>query len=140
MLSRAASFICVATLALPALAQEPAIQSVPARYTSPASGPEMYRAYCASCHGSKGLGDGPAAVHLKHPVPDLTTLNQRNQGTFPKDHVSQVICGEESAGTHGLQNMPVWGPVFRSLNNSQEPVVRMRVANLARHIESLQAK
>jgi hypothetical protein len=36
--------------------------------------------------------------------------------------------------------MPVWGPVFRSLNSSQEPVVRMRVANLTRYIESLQVK
>jgi len=140
MPSRAASFICAVSLALPVLAQHPAIKNVPARYTSPASGTEMYLAYCASCHGSKGLGDGPVAVHLKHPVPDLTALSQRNKGIFPKEHVSRVICGEESTGTHGLQDMPVWGPVFRSLNSSQEPIVRMRVANLARHLESLQAK
>lgn len=137
---RAASLICAAALALPVLAQDPAIRNVPARYTSPASGSEMYLAYCASCHGAKGLGNGPVAAHLKHPVPDLTTLSQRSKGTFPKERVSQVIRGEESADTHGLQDMPVWGPVFRSLNSSQEPVVRMRVANLARHIEGLQAK
>ncbi|WP_243384330.1 c-type cytochrome [Geothrix alkalitolerans] len=140
MFSRAVPFLCAATLALPVLAQQPAIKSVPARYTSPASGSEMYLAYCASCHGSKGLGNGPVAAHLNHPVPDLTTLSQRNQGAFPKVRVSRVIRGEEGAGTHGLQDMPVWGPVFRSLNSSQEPIVRMRVANLARHIESLQAK
>jgi hypothetical protein len=61
-------------------------------------------------------------------------------GTFPKDQVSQVIRGEANAETHSLQDMPVWGPVFRSLNSSQEPVVRMRVANLTRYIESLQVK
>ncbi|WP_243322798.1 cytochrome c [Geothrix sp. SG200] len=140
MFSRAVPFLCAATLALPVLAQQPAIKSVPARYTSPASGSEMYLAYCASCHGSKGLGNGPVAAHLHHPVPNLTTLSQRNRDAFPKEQVSRVIRGEPSAETHGLQDMPAWGPVFRSLNSSQEPIVRMRVANLARHIESLQAK
>jgi hypothetical protein len=32
------------------------------------------------------------------------------------------------------------GLFFLSLNNSQEPAVRIRVSNLAKHIESLQAK
>ena len=140
MSSCAAPFICAVALGLPVLAQNPGVRSVPAPYTSPASGSEMYLAYCASCHGSKGLGNGPAADRLKHPVPDLTTLSQRSKGAFPKEHVSQVIRGEESAEAHGLQDMPVWGPVFRSLNSSQEPIVRMRVSNLARHIESLQAR
>ncbi|HEY3270012.1 MAG TPA: cytochrome c, partial [Geothrix sp.] len=101
---------------------------------------EMYQAYCATCHGSKGLGDGPAKGSLKKAVPDLTILAKRNKGTFPKDQVSQVIRGEVSAETHGLRDMPVWGPIFLSLNSSQEPVVRIRVANLTRYIESLQAK
>lgn len=142
---RAASLLFATALALPAMAQSPAskppaIQMAPARYTSPASGPEMYQSYCATCHGTKGLGDGPAKGSLKHAVPDLTTLAKRNKGTFPKDQVSQVIRGEAGAETHSLQDMPVWGPVFRSLNSSQEPVVRMRVANLTKYIESLQAK
>ena len=140
MSSRVAVFLFATTLALPVLAQDPAIKKVPARYTSPASGSEMYLAYCASCHGTKGLGDGPVAMHLKTPVPDLTTLAKQNQGVFPKAHIAKVIQGEVSLKTHGLQNMPVWGPVFLSLNNSQEPVVRIRVSNLADHIESLQAK
>ncbi|HEY3399866.1 MAG TPA: cytochrome c [Geothrix sp.] len=140
MSSRTASLFFATALALPILAQDPAIKMVPARYTSPASGPEMYLAYCASCHGSSGQGNGPVAVHLKNPVPDLTTLAQRNKGAFPKDHVSQVIRGGVGAKTHGLRDMPVWGPVFRSLNSSQEPVVRIRVANLARHIEGMQVK
>lgn len=136
----ATPLILATALALPALAHGPSVKSVPARYTSPASGSEMYLAYCATCHGAKGLGDGPVAGHLKNAVPDLTSLAQRNQGTFPKDQVAKVIRGEESAESHGSQDMPVWGPVFRSLNSSQEPVVRIRVANLAQHLESLQAK
>jgi len=145
MSSRAALLTLATALALPAIAQSPAakppaVKMAPARYTSPASGSEMYLAYCAACHGPKGLGDGPARGSLKHAVPDLTTLTQRNQGTFPKDRVSQVIRGEAAAETHGLPDMPEWGPVFRSLNSSQEPIVRMRVANLTRYIEGLQAK
>ena len=135
---RTAVLILASALALPVLAQNPAIKRVPARYTSPASGSEMYRAYCASCHGITGLGNGPVAAHLKGAVPDLTTLAKQNKGVFPKAHVSQVIQGEVGVRTHGLQEMPVWGPVFLSLNNSQEPVVRIRVSNLANHIESLQ--
>lgn len=140
MTPHAATFLLAAALALPAGAQNPAIKKVPARYTSPASGPEMYLAYCASCHGPKGVGDGPVAEHLKSRVPDLTTLTRQNKGVFPKAQVAKVIQGEASLKTHGVQEMPVWGPVFLSLNNSQEPAVRIRVSNLTQHIESLQAK
>jgi mono/diheme cytochrome c family protein len=129
-----------AALAVPVLAQEPAIKSVPARYTSPASGPEMYKNYCASCHGLKGLGDGPVAEHLKVAVPDLALLAKQNKGVFPKARVAQVIRGEVGLRAHGLQDMPVWGPVFLSLNHSQQQVVDMRVANLVKHLETLQAK
>ena len=140
MSSRAFVLVFATALALPGLAQAPAIKKVPTPYTSPASGPGMYLAYCASCHGPKGLGDGPVAQHLKIAVPDLTFLAKENKGVFPKARVSQVIQGQVGVKTHGLQDMPVWGPYFLSLNNSQEPVVRIRVSNLANHIESLQAK
>lgn len=139
-MSKPAIALLLAVFALPVLAQSPALKKVPARYTSPASGSEMYLAYCASCHGPKGLGDGPVAQHLKTAVPDLTMLTAQNKGAFPKDHVAKVIRGEVGTQTHGLKDMPVWGPFFLSLNNSQEPVVRIRVANLTSHIESLQAK
>jgi mono/diheme cytochrome c family protein len=100
----------------------------------------MYQSYCASCHGLKGLGDGPVAPYLKSAIPNLTTLAKQNQGTFPTQRVSQVIRGEVGVKTHGVPEMAVWGPFFLSLNNSQEPVVRIRVSNLTKHIESLQAK
>jgi mono/diheme cytochrome c family protein len=140
MSNHVALLILATAMALPAAAQNPDIKKVPARYTSPASGAEMYTAYCASCHGTKGLGDGPVAEHLKVPVPDLTTLTKQNKGVFPAVHVSQIIRGEVGARTHGLKDMPVWGPVFLNLNNRQEAAVHMRVSNLAKYIESLQAK
>ncbi|WP_243302754.1 c-type cytochrome [Geothrix oryzisoli] len=145
MSSRIASILFATALVLPAMAQSPAanppaIQMAPARYTSPASGPEMYQAYCATCHGSTGRGDGPAAKSLKHAVPDLTTLARRGQGLFPRDQVGRVILGEAGSTGHGTEDMPEWRPVFRSLNSSQEPVVHMRVTNLTKYIESLQVK
>ncbi|GLH73639.1 hypothetical protein GETHLI_21410 [Geothrix limicola] len=135
----AAAFLLAGVFALSASAQAE-IKKVPARYTSPASGAEMYASYCASCHGPKGQGDGPVAAHLKTPVPDLTQLSKQNKGVFPKERVGQVIRGEAGVQTHGLREMPVWGPFFRTMNNSQEPVVRIRVANLTQYLESLQAK
>lgn len=39
-----------------------------ARYT----GPNLYKAYCASCHGISGAGDGPVASSLNVEVPDLS--------------------------------------------------------------------
>ena len=140
MSNHVALLILATAMALPAAAQNPDIKKVPARYTSPASGSEMYKAYCASCHGMKGLSDGPVAEHLKVPVPDLTTLSKRNKGVYPAAHVTQVIRGEVGLRSHGIQDMPVWGPVFLNLNNRQEAAVHMRVSNLTKYIESLQAK
>lgn len=140
MAPRSVVFAFTAVLALPSWAEAPAVVRVPARYTSPASGPDMYQTYCATCHGTVGRGDGPAAKSLKHAVPDLTTLAKRRQGVFPRDQVAKVILGEAGSTDHGTEAMPEWRPVFRSLNSSQEPIVHMRVTNLVRHIEGLQAK
>ncbi len=140
MPKRLAVLFLASAMTLPALAQAPAVKKVPPPYTSPASGSEMYLAYCASCHGTKGRGDGPVAPHLKAAMPDLTTLSRQNKGVFPRAHVAKVIQGEVGVKTHGQLDMPVWGPAFLRMNNSQEPVVRMRVSNLTDHIESLQAK
>jgi mono/diheme cytochrome c family protein len=69
-------------------ASTPEIKHVPATYTSPSSGKEMYNAYCASCHGADGKGDGPAAPALKAPPTNLTTLAAKNGGAFPAAHVA----------------------------------------------------
>src|SRR5579859_4388914 len=44
------------------------------------NGPDLYRGYCASCHGTEGKGDGPVAPALNSKMPDLTTIAQRNGG------------------------------------------------------------
>lgn len=138
---RTASFLALfGSMMLPLAAQEPKVKTVPAPYTSPASGTEMYRAYCANCHGLKGMGDGPIATDLKVAVPDLTQLAKQNKGVFPEARVAQVIRGEVGARTHGALDMPVWGPVFHSFNGRNDTVVHQRVSNLTKFIGTLQAK
>src|SRR3954449_11010469 len=75
-------------------AARPVVNRVPARYTSPSSGREMFEAYCASCHGRTGKGDGPAAIAMKTGVPDLTLMSKSHGGSFPTEHVWTVIEGQ----------------------------------------------
>ncbi|HSW51455.1 MAG TPA: cytochrome c [Bryobacteraceae bacterium] len=107
---------------------------------SPASGSEMCRAYCASCHGLDGRGRGPAAAAMKRPPTDLTTLARRNGGKFPEARVYQSIEGDAELAAHGSREMPVWGTAFRTMGGSDEASVKLRVRNLTRYIESLQLK
>jgi mono/diheme cytochrome c family protein len=108
--------------------------------TSPSSGKEMFMSYCASCHGKDAKGDGPAAAALKQLPADLTTLAKRNGGKYPTDKVTSVLRGQDKLIAHGDQEMPVWGPVFWRLSQGHEEQVTLRIANLNKYLESLQAK
>jgi mono/diheme cytochrome c family protein len=121
-------------------ADQKVIKKVPAQRTSAASGEEMYVSYCAVCHGKDGKGDGPAASALKVPPTDLTTLAAKNNGKFPAPHVSSTIKGDDLVAAHGSKDMPVWGPVFRSMSSGSSAEVQLRINNLTNYIESLQAK
>jgi mono/diheme cytochrome c family protein len=107
--------------------------------TSPASGKEMFEEYCAVCHGKAGRGDGPAADALKKKPADLTQLTRKNNGNFPELHVMNFITGEEVAAAHGSRDMPVWGPLFRSLSPNDQGVVKLRVNALMEYLKTLQA-
>jgi mono/diheme cytochrome c family protein len=113
------------------------IKEVPPPATSAASGEKMYMSYCAACHGKDGKGDGPAAPALKGPVPDLTTLAQSNGGKYPADHVASVLrFGTGSTIAHGSKDMPIWGPLFSSMNNTEV----LRINNLTHYLQTLQVK
>ena len=64
-------------------------------------GSELYRIFCASCHGNQGYGDGPVAAILKPAVPDLTRIAARNGGTFPVERVRATIDGQSLPRSHG---------------------------------------
>lgn len=136
----AATFCAALILVITGFGQKPTIEKKTAPQTSPASGAEMYVNYCATCHGKTGKGDGPAASALKVAPPDLTLLAHNHQGKFPWASVKQAIAGDANLPAHGSKDMPVWGPVFRSLSHGDQSVVQLRIDNLTKYLESLQAK
>ncbi|HEY3837693.1 MAG TPA: cytochrome c [Bryobacteraceae bacterium] len=120
----------------------PVVKKVNAATTSPASGPEMFRQYCAACHGADAKGHGPAAIALKIPPPDLTVLSKNNHGKFPDVRVYSSIRGDATFSAHGSSDMPVWGTLFRDManNSGDDRQAAMRLSNLCRYIESVQQK
>jgi mono/diheme cytochrome c family protein len=116
------------------------VNHVPITKTPSNSGQQMFASYCAVCHGKDGKGDGPAASAMKTPPTDLTLLAKKNGGKYPAAHVAAVIRGQAATPSHGSQDMPVWGPLFSSIDQGHEAQVQQRVANLVNYIEGLQAK
>jgi mono/diheme cytochrome c family protein len=114
------------------------IKQTPAPYTRPSSGKDMYLAYCASCHGTEGKGNGPAASAMNVPPTDLTQLAANNAGKFPEGRVVQTIKGNLVTPSHGSQAMPVWGPTFRTFATTSDAVTDLRIRNLTKYIASLQ--
>ena len=134
-----AVLVASAVLAM-AQGQTPVVKHVPIKAVNPASGQEMFKSYCAGCHGEDAKGNGPAASAMKAPPADLTTLAQKNGGKYPSMHVSSVVRGEADLPAHGTKDMPVWGQLFFRLSQGHEAEVQQRVANLNQYIESIQAK
>jgi mono/diheme cytochrome c family protein len=138
------ALICTCLLLIPfaaVLAQETGqAQAKKIEITYSLSGPEMYRTWCAPCHGVDGKGNGPAAAALKKSPADLTLLSKKNGGKFPTGRVRNYIEGQdESTTAHGSREMPIWGDVFRSIGNDQGAIT-YRLVTLSTYLESLQAK
>jgi len=116
------------------------VEKAPIEMTSAASGSEMFKAYCAPCHGKDGKGAGPAATALKIPPINLAQLSKRNNGKFPADHVATILRNGSTTGAHGSSDMPIWGPLFSQVSGRDTGVVEMRIANLIHYLESIQEK
>jgi mono/diheme cytochrome c family protein len=120
---------------------QPTVKRVPAPNVNAASGKDMYVAYCASCHGATGAGNGPAASSLKTPPADLTQLASKNGGNFPYAKVQQSIKGDaEMPSAHGSKEMPVWGPTLWQLSRNNQAQTQLRIKNITDYIASLQKK
>ena len=99
------------------------IQHTPIQATSAASGEQMYKTYCAVCHGNDGRGAGPAAPAMKVPPTDLTLLAKNHGGKYPGLEVASSIDGEANLPAHGSREMPVWGQLFWGMSDGHEAEV-----------------
>jgi mono/diheme cytochrome c family protein len=103
-------------------------------------GAKIFRDHCAACHGVDGRGHGPAAIALKHPVPDLTLISQRSGGKFPYQRIKGIIEGRElGLFAHGDREMPIWGPIFHEVESDQD-WGEVRLEAITQHMESIQQK
>jgi len=105
-------------------------------------GPALYEAFCYSCHGLKGDGDGPVADALKEKMKPLGTLAKRNGGAFPEYQIVRTIDGRADVKAHGYRHMPVWGIYFRQKQEGvdKDTSTEKSIQLLVKHIESLQIK
>jgi mono/diheme cytochrome c family protein len=108
-------------------------------------GAELYRHYCATCHGADATGDGPMAPALVLQPPDLTTLTVRFGGAFPMQRVIDRIDGQDPLVAHGSP-MPVYGPFFEGVQNialkapnGQPVLVSAPIADLITFLLEIQA-
>jgi mono/diheme cytochrome c family protein len=128
-----------AAVAAALLAAGAAAQQSTETFSGGKAGPEVYRTYCATCHGVSARGDGPLAAHLRFAPPDLTLLAKHNGGRFDDEQVYRIIDGRKPVKGHGGPDMPVWGDAFkRSSDGYSEEAVKVRIERLVAHLRSLQ--
>jgi mono/diheme cytochrome c family protein len=102
-------------------------------------GEQLFRSYCAACHGADGKGHGPAASALKTPPADLTLIAKRNAGTFPRDQVVRYVANGDSPVTaHGSRDMPVWGPNLAALAPGSYKSINERIEAVVSYLNSIQ--
>jgi mono/diheme cytochrome c family protein len=114
--------------------------TIPVSRVTPTSGKQMYVNYCAPCHGVDGRGHGSVASALRTPPPDLTMLTRFNHGRFPDFHVVAVLQFGPEIPSHGAAEMPVWGPILAKMNQANPQDRLLRIANLSRYLDAIQAK
>jgi len=124
----------------PALAQAPAAQPQE-EMRQRVTGGEVFRTYCATCHGTSGRGDGPLAGSMRRKPADLTEIAKRNGGEYPSEIVFRTIDGKTPVRGHGGPDMPVWGDAFaRSRDGGDAATVKERIDTLVEFIRTLQVK
>jgi mono/diheme cytochrome c family protein len=102
-------------------------------------GVDLFRAYCAPCHGDDGKGNGPVAAALNAKPTDLTTIASRNGGVFPAQRISKIVAGDNLVMAHGSREMPIWGPIFHQVEWDKD-LGNVRLQNVVKYVESIQKK
>ena len=105
------------------------------------SGEELFGRFCASCHGTEAMGDGPVSRSLNVAVPDLTRIASR-YGEFPAGRIRDVIDGRGiDMGAHGTRTMPVWGYEFwldEGADVTAQRAVRNAINKIVEYLRSVQ--
>jgi nucleotide-binding universal stress UspA family protein/mono/diheme cytochrome c family protein len=123
---------CVLLLPAPAAAQE---------YQQNTAGAELFRTYCASCHGTTARGDGPLANAMNKKPANLTEIAQRNGGKYPTELVFKTIDGRQPVRGHGGPDMPVRGDAFsRSREAGDAERVKTVIQSLVDYLGSIQLR
>jgi hypothetical protein len=63
-------------------------------------------------------------------------LQKRNENKFPEDQIRAMLLGQRPLPSHGTADMPMWGPIFRDLEDKE--VTTMRIGNLLTYIRAFQ--
>jgi mono/diheme cytochrome c family protein len=104
------------------------------------AGSQLFRTYCASCHGANARGNGPLADTLRRMPPDLTKFTARNGGVFPSERVHRIIDGRE-VRAHGDTEMPIWGDAFKSTRDGLTPAsAKARIDAIVAYLEAIQER
>ena len=140
---RPQSLICLASFALLAAAgsamyaQTKQVKMVPAQSTNAWKGDDLYREFCAVCHGVDGTGSGPAADALKVKPSNLTQISRQSNGKFPAMHMQRVVSGDDVVQAHGNRDMPTWGNTFKDIS-ANSTFAEMRVNALVDYLKTIQ--
>jgi hypothetical protein len=87
-----------------------------------------------------GTGNGPAVQFLKTPPPSLTTMAKWYNARSIVLNVEAVLRFKKRINAHGTLDMPLWGPLFKSLENQtgSPQLAEMRIHDLSVYVQSLQ--
>jgi nucleotide-binding universal stress UspA family protein/mono/diheme cytochrome c family protein len=136
----AAALLFTPSLTATAWAQEDARTPQPQLKQAVAGG-ELFRTYCATCHGTAARGDGPLASSMTRKPADLTEIARRNGGVFPTELVYRTIDGKNPVRGHGGPDMPVWGDAFARSRDGGDPAkVKQLIQSLVDFLESIQSR
>lgn len=104
-------------------------------------GGEVFRTYCAVCHGSSARGDGPLSANMVKKPANLTEIAKRNGGVYPSDLVFRTIDGRNPVRGHGGPDMPVWGDAFaKSRETEDKQRVKDVIQSLVDYLEGIQLR
>ena len=121
------------------IAASAAAQGGPTQTGASRSGQDLFRTYCAACHGQGGTGNGPVASSLRKPPADLTLFARRNDGMFSPELVYRIVDGRDPVAGHGGGDMPIWGDAFsRTREGANEETVKERIQAIVSFLQSIQ--